>query len=198
MSEILQAQSLVKLYDNDYTKEEIDDALIHYGVLGMKWGVRKDRLRQRRRENIEKSREHRRKVRKRVKRWNRSTSDRKYSTREEAIKAKDVTYINEHRNEFSTDELNRVMNRINTEQRLSQMAYDRTTYARVTRSKAFKAVAGAAISGLTFAAVNYVINQDKSQIPKNFAVGAVVGGVTNLVPSAKGDLNKLKKASGKK
>ena len=47
------------------------------------------------------------------------------------------------------------------------MAYEQSTYSKVTRSKAFKTIAGAAIGGLTFATVNYIMTGDKASIPKN-------------------------------
>ena len=67
MSEILQSQETIKLFEYDITKPELsEEELEHFGIPGMKWGVRKERERKGKAQRRRKKKERiRRKVEKR-------------------------------------------------------------------------------------------------------------------------------------
>lgn len=142
----------IRLYEYDQQKPDIESALAHFGIKGQKWGVRRyqnsdgtytDAGRKRygfksRRKKVEKT----------------------YKNKEEAIEARDLKYINAHKSDYSTKELNDLMNRINTEQRLSEMANKNNRDAKkkvekIFKSNAFKAVATASIIALAITSHNF-------------------------------------------
>ncbi len=118
----------------------IDDLFIeHFGVKGMKWGIRKDRKKggngNRRRRNSKKA-----------------------TNKEEALKKRDLKYIYENKNQFSTKELNDLMNRIATEQRLSSMyksSKSSNKIKRVLNSRAFKIALGVGITAVAVAGATF-------------------------------------------
>ena len=193
--QVLQNQSVVKLYEYDYdsNKPELsDEALAHYGVLGMKWGIRKDRNKSGRKRRKSFSSEVRSKLRKRK-------AKKKYSTTRDAITAKDIKYISEHKGQFTTNEMNELLNRINTEQRIDNMARDQKTINKIRKSTAFKVIGTTAISGLSFAAVNFAMaqnsgrNYDAKKFARDLAIGAGVGLATQMLPKeTKSDVNRWK------
>lgn len=144
MGEVLQSQSIIRLYEYDYDKPPLEDAIIHYGVKGMKWGVRKDKKRlfgSKRRKKREKT----------------------YKSNEAAIEAKDLKYIQKHKDKFSTKELNQVMNRIDAETRLEKMAKQSSSGAKgkvkkILNNKVFKAVAIVALAAGAAATYKYAYN----------------------------------------
>ena len=149
MSEILQSQETVKLFEYDYDKPDLteEDALAHHGVKGQRWGIRKDR---RGGGSGGKSKKKRRALIK-------SKPINKYKTNEDALKAKDLKYINKHKNEFTTKELNQVMSRVEAESKLNNMvkqSSSRGKIKRIIKNPAFKAVATIAIGSLVLAGVS--------------------------------------------
>lgn len=193
--QVLQSQSVVKLYEFDYdsNKPELsDEALEHYGVLGMKWGHRKDKYKT--------GSGKRRKKRSVKKIFGKKKQKQEYKTKREAMDAKDLQYLQKHKGEFTTNELNEVMNRINTEQRLDQMVYNQKQAKKVTNSKAFKIIATTAISGLSFAAVNYAMmnkegkdNYSGKKFATDLAIGAGVGLASQFLPGqSQQDIKRLR------
>lgn len=192
MSEVLQSQEVIKLYENQYIKPDLsdDDILEHFGVKGMKWGIRKAK------KKIFGSK---------LKRKNKGSKEKnkkpKYASNKEAMDAQDLAYIKKNKSQFSTKELNEVMNRITAEQRLSQMAKEqkrnKSKFRRVIHSKAFKVVAFASLSALSYASVNALMtdksNRSGKQFAKDLGKGAAVGALGALpVPDqTKNDVKRL-------
>lgn len=133
--------NVLRLYEYDYDKPPLEDVIIHYGVKGMKWGVRKDKKR------LFGSKRRKKK-------------DKVYKSNEEAIAAKDLKYIQKHKDKFSTKELNQVMNRVEAETKLDKMAKQSTSKARkrvdkILKSKAFKAIASIAVIGALIPVIRF-------------------------------------------
>lgn len=141
MSEILQSQSIVKLYEYEYNNFDLDDAIVHYGVKGMKWGIRKDRRR-----GLSKL-------------WRRRKKKKTYKDPQDALAAKDVKYVNANKSKYSTKEINTMLNRIDAERRLSEIANKspvKSKVKKVLNSKTFKVASGVAVGALAFAAYQYI------------------------------------------
>lgn len=147
-----------KLWEYESEKPELsDDLLMHYGVKGMKWGVRHDkpRLGTRKKGLI-------------LKKKKKKTQT--PMTKERALETKNLKYMNEHKSEFTTQEINNVLNRVNAEANLSRMAYQTSTKAKVKKiltSKPAKIVGGMAIGA--FAVVGsdiYMRYQSNGKAPK--------------------------------
>lgn len=141
MSEILQSQSIVKLYEYEYNSFDLDDAIVHYGVKGMKWGIRKDRRR-----GLSKL-------------WRRRKKKKTYKDPQDALAAKDVKYVNANKSKYSTKEINTMLNRIDAERRLSEIANKspvKSKVKKVLNSKTFKVASGVAVGALAFAAYQYI------------------------------------------
>lgn len=140
----------IRLYEFDYDKPNLEDAVIHFGIKGQKWGVR-------RYQNPDGSYTDAGRRRYGIKSKRKEVS---YATKEDAIAARDLKYINKHKSDYSTKELNDLMNRINTEQRLSDMANasSRKTQKKINeilKSKAFKTAATVTVAALAITAINY-------------------------------------------
>lgn len=218
MGEILQSQSVVKLYEYQYNNfMDLDEALEHHGIKGQKHGVRNGppypldsaistgkRLKKSvgsiKRKMASKSKV--RKARKaRIARERAEQANKpKYENKRQAIEAKDLEYISKNKGMFSTNEMNEVMNRISAEQRLDKMVYDQKQAKKVTNSKAFKIIATTAISGLSYAAVNYAMagtegrkNYNGKKFATDLAIGATVGAIGQVIPGpAAQDVKRLK------
>lgn len=110
---------LAKLYDYQDEKPELsEETLAHFGVKGMRWGHRKDR------KSSGSGRVKKNKPKRMTKKQKKAAREAeiKKMSKEDIIKKKDVEAMNKRSSEFSNNEINEVLNRINTEQRLSAMA----------------------------------------------------------------------------
>lgn len=153
MSEILQSkESVIKLYENEFQKPILEDELSHHGILGQKWGKKngppypldsKVSTGKRLKDTIGKISKKKKKSKQQV-----------YKSNDEAIKSRDYDYISKHKDQFSTKEMNEIMNRVQTEERMSQFAKDhsnKTKIKKILKSKPMKAAASLAIASLGYA-----------------------------------------------
>ena len=144
------------LYEYNFTKPELsEELLMHYGVKGMHWGVR-------RYQNYDGTRikgggkiVNKSKVSKSaVKRAQRKAD--KEAQKKRMQKHKDeIAYMSRHPEKYSTKDINEKLNRINAESRLSEMNHqlNPTTLDRVKKIANNKAVKAVALTALGAALV---------------------------------------------
>lgn len=161
----------IRLYEYDQEKLDIESALAHFGIKGQKWGVR-------RYQNPDGTYTDAGRKRYGFK-SRRKKAEKTYKNKEEAIEARDLKYINAHKSDYSTKELNDLMSRINTEQRLSEMANKSNKDAKkrvekIFKSNAFKAVATASIIALVITSHNLwdYIKESDNEILNPAGVGS--------------------------
>lgn len=148
----------IKLYEYNYDKMSLDDALIHFGVKGMHWGVRKDGKPQGYQgtgKGHKKSSSSKKPVTKKQKKAARE-EEIKSKSKEDIIASKDLEAMSKRKSEFSTQEINDTLNRINAEQRLDQAFSQQNPTTKdkvkkVVNSKEFKIAAGVAVVALPIA-----------------------------------------------
>lgn len=123
----MNAEEIIKLYDLDYDKPKLDeDLLMHYGVLGMHWGIRKQpessgkgriskhkakKLRKRRIKSLKRARK--------IRQQKRLEELKNQKSKEDIIKSKDISSMLKNVDKFSNQEINDMLNRLDTESRLA-------------------------------------------------------------------------------
>ncbi len=139
MNEVLQSQETIKLFEYEDPKPDLDDALEHHGILGMHWGQRNGppypldskvstgkRLKKaggtgsisrKRRRALKKARKARAKNLK-IKTEQKLQEQQRQKSKEDIIKSKDVKSMLDNVDMFTTQEINDMLNRIGSEQRL--------------------------------------------------------------------------------
>ena len=121
------SEEIIRLYEFDHDKPDLSEEFLeHHGILGMKWGVRKERatgkgriskhkakkLRKRRIKTLKKARKARMK--------NRLEEQQKQKTKDDIIKSKDIASMLKNVDKFSNQEINDMLTRLDTEGRLAE------------------------------------------------------------------------------
>ncbi len=169
MSQIVQAEESIKLYEYEYSKPDLDEgSLEHFGILGMHWGQRNGppyplnskistgkRLKKgsgggsgsitrKRRRALRKARKARAK--------NLKIKTMEKQTKEEIIKNKDLNAMLKDVNKFTNQEINDMLNRLDIERRLADKVKEieranRTTGQKIKEGIKESAKEGAAKGG---------------------------------------------------
>lgn len=169
MSQIVQAEESIKLYEYEYSKPDLDEgSLEHFGILGMHWGQRNGppyplnskistgkRLKKgsgggsgsitrKKRRALKKARKARAK--------NLKIKTMEKQTKEEIIKNKDLNAMLKDVNKFTNQEINDMLNRLDIERRLADKVKEieranRTTGQKIKEGIKQSAKEGAAKGG---------------------------------------------------
>lgn len=149
MNKILLNQQSVKLYEYEMPKPDLEDIVIHYNhnhspvdgkfTSGSGGSISAKDLKKKKKKD--------------------KNSKMPETEKDRAIKNKDLTYVKQHVDELSTQEINDLINRINAESRLDDLLKKEEIKDKKTKSAikkimsnpAFSLAAALAISGLTYA-----------------------------------------------
>lgn len=150
MSEILQSEEAVKLYEYNQYKPELDEEYIkHFGILGMHWGTRngppyplskaistgrklkaaakEGSVRRKRKKALKKARI--------TKAKNRQIKTLEKQTKEDIIKNKDIKSMLSNVDKFTNKEINDLLDRLNVEQRLKEAVFKQESAKKTWGSK---------------------------------------------------------------
>ena len=210
MGEVLQSEPILRLYEHELIKPSLDDVIEHHGILGMHWGRRNGppypldssvstgkrlkgggngkisrrkqrKMRKKRVQSLKKARE------------TRAANQEAKRTKEEILKAKDIVSMYRNMDQFTNDEINGVLKRLETENRLRQ-EYEKAINTRGKR--AFKFVKDNASDGAKQFAKETIRNVTKNALKKTArkTMGELIG--PELTKELLDGPNKKKKGGG--
>lgn len=79
-----------------------------------------------------------------------------YKSNEQALEEKDYKYINEHKDQFTSKEMNELMNRIRTEEQMDKFAKERSTTGKVKKILNDPVIKTIGIAALSYATYKYI------------------------------------------
>ena len=131
----------IRLYEFDYDKPELSEEMLeHNGILGMRWGhrngppyplgsdkstgksLKKGFRAKRKARKLQKRRVKSLKKARKVREQNRQVQQEKQKSKEEILKTKDLAAMSKNSELFTTQEINDMLNRLSTEDRLKEAA----------------------------------------------------------------------------
>ena len=143
-SEILESEE-IKFYEHDTLKPPLEDIIVHYNhnhdprngqfTTGPGGGSG----------NVSLKKDKKKRKKKQV-----------YKSNEEALSERDYKYISNNKDQFTTKEMNDLMNRIQTEERMDKFTKDHSSSTKVKKIINNPAVKGIAIAALSYATYQYV------------------------------------------
>ena len=156
----------IVLYEYNFDKPELsNELLIHYGIKGMHWGVRRYQNYDGTRIKGGKRVINKKKLSKYTSSYKKRKANKKAANKAERERLnrhrEEIGYMNAHADKYSTKDINDKLNRVNAETRLSTLDHDlnpRTMdrVKKIVNSKAFKAVAITALAaGVVVGAAAY-------------------------------------------
>lgn len=200
MSEILQTEESVKLYEYNYLKPDLDDCLEHHGILGMHWGKKNGppypldskvstgkrlkstsgRISRKRKKALKKARKIRAaNARRKIKEQKKLEATQK--SKEEIMKTKDIKAMSKNLDQFSNQEINDMLNRLDTERRLKEKVLQ---IEKANKSK------GERMSNFVKENVKSGVTSGMGSVLKTVSKNAVKMGSKKLVKELVGEDNK--------
>lgn len=168
MDQERETQSVIRLYEQDYTKPELSDEFLeHHGILGMHWGRRNGppypldsdvstgkRLKKGGSVSKHKARKTYKKRVKSLKRARKARDEKRaeeqkiQKSKEEIIKTKDISAMLKNVDNFTNQEINDMLNRLDTEGRLADRVAKQTKAEQSRGQKAANLVKESVSKGL--------------------------------------------------
>ena len=152
MSEIIQTEDTVRLYEYELYKPDLEDALAHHGILGMHWGKRngppyplskaistgkklKSSVGAIHKKHKKKAALKKAKKTKRRNEKLKKEQQKIQKTKDEIIKSNDIKAMLKDVGNFSNDEINKVLNRLDTIKKLNDRVkeQERASKSKVSR-----------------------------------------------------------------
>lgn len=157
----------IRLYEFDYDKPELsEDMLEHHGILGMSWGrkngppyplgsdkstgksLKKGFRARRKARKLKKQRVKTLKKARKIREQNRKVREEQKKSKEEIIKSKDISSMAKNIDMFSNQEINDMLNRLDTEKRLQDRVSQQAKANRTRGEKARDLVKESVSKGL--------------------------------------------------